>query len=171
MGCVYYTYMPSPVGKLLLAGEERALKLIGFEQGKGVLEPRSDWEPSETAFREAIRQLTAYFDRKLRKFNLPLAPEGTPFQRIVWDQLLGIPYGITVTYAELARTIGRPDAVRAVGSANGRNPLPIVVPCHRVVGSGGSLTGYGGGLRAKEFLLKLEDASIVRNPWRGCRFL
>lgn len=160
----YYTYMPSPVGRLLLAGEEAGLKLIGFEGWKGASEPRLDWELSEAPFREPIRQLTAYFERKLQSFNLSLAPEGTPFQRIVWRQLLEIPYGITVTYADVARAIGKPKAVRAVGSANGSNPLPIVVPCHRVVGSNGSLTGYGGGLRIKEFLLRLEDAEIVRDP-------
>ncbi len=162
MRCVCYTYMSSPIGRLLLAGDENGLRLISFEEGKGAQGPQSDWEPSETLFLETIRQLTAYFERKLKNFDLRLALQGTTFQMMVWRQLLEIPYGITVTYADLARAIGKPKAVRAVGAANGSNPLPIVVPCHRVVGSNGSLTGYGGGLRIKEYLLKLENAATFR---------
>jgi methylated-DNA-[protein]-cysteine S-methyltransferase len=118
--------------------------------------PGPDWVPDPGPFAETIRQFGLYFAGSLRAFTLELAPGGTPFQRMVWDALRGIPYGETVTYGELARRIGRPHAVRAVGAANGANPLPIVIPCHRVVGQGGRLVGYGGGLPAKAALLGLE---------------
>ncbi|MGD0497860.1 MAG: methylated-DNA--[protein]-cysteine S-methyltransferase [Bryobacteraceae bacterium] len=108
---------------------------------------------------EAARQLRAYFDGHLRQFDLPLDPAGTDFQKRVWNALLGIPYGETRSYAEIAEAIGSPQAVRAVGAANGANPIPIVVPCHRVIGSGGKLTGYGGGLALKKRLLELEAQS------------
>lgn len=105
---------------------------------------------------EIIRQLNAYFAGKLESFDLPLAPEGTPFQQKVWKELCQIPYGETISYGELARRIGNASASRAVGLANGSNPIPIVIPCHRVIGSNGKLTGYGGGLDIKEKLLALE---------------
>ncbi|MEZ5316405.1 MAG: methylated-DNA--[protein]-cysteine S-methyltransferase [Vicinamibacterales bacterium] len=111
---------------------------------------------------EVNRQLTAYFEGRLQAFDLPIAPEGTPFQQSVWRALCAIPYGRTVTYASLARTIGRPAAVRAVGAANGRNPIPIVIPCHRVIGSSGQLVGFGGGLNIKRRLLDLEAAGQLR---------
>ena len=114
------------------------------------------WERTEEPFREAIAQLGAYFQRRLRRFDLALAPEGTPFERDVWSALREIPYGETVSYSELARRIGRPAASRAVGAANGKNPIPIIVPCHRVIGANGSLTGFGGGLGLKRRLLDLE---------------
>jgi methylated-DNA-[protein]-cysteine S-methyltransferase len=156
METTYYTYMDNPVGRLLLAGNEKGLKRVGFPHGKGALKPERGWVPNEEPFREAIRQLQAYFAGTLEEFDLPLAPEGTQFQRAVWQALRSIPYGATVSYGEIARRIGRPKAVRAVGAANGRNPLPIVVPCHRVIGSDGSLTGFGGGLMTKQRLLDLE---------------
>ena len=111
---------------------------------------------SEPPFPEAEAQLRAYFAGELERFELPLAPRGTAFQRSVWDALAEIPYGSTTTYSELAVRIGRPSACRAVGAANGRNPLPVIVPCHRVVGAAGGLTGYGGGLGRKQLLLALE---------------
>lgn len=148
--------MESPVGRLLLAGNRAGLKLIGFARGQGTIQPESDWRHSDRYFTEVIRQLDAYFKGELRSFDLPLALEGTAFQKSVWQELLKIPYGTTVSYREIARRIGKPKAVRAVGAANGRNPLPIVVPCHRVISSDGSLIGYGGGLQIKEFLLELE---------------
>jgi methylated-DNA-[protein]-cysteine S-methyltransferase len=110
--------------------------------------------------RETVRQLKAYFSRKLTRFNLPLSPDGTPFQLTVWRELERIPYGELISYGELARRIGKPKASRAVGAANGANPIPIVVPCHRVIGSNGTLTGYGGGLPIKEKLLALERARL-----------
>jgi methylated-DNA-[protein]-cysteine S-methyltransferase len=153
---IYFTYMESPVGRLLLAGSRAGLKWIGFSEGRAAIKPEPDWLPSDQYLTEAVRQLDAYFRGELRSFDLPLALEGTTFQKTVWQELLKIPYGAAVSYREIARRIGKPKAVRAVGAANGRNPLPIVVPCHRVIGSDGSMTGYGGGLQIKEFLLELE---------------
>ena len=151
-----YTYMDSPVGRLLLTGDEDGLRLIGFPEGKMVIQPAADWIESRKTFHEAIRQLQGYFGGELREFDLPLAPEGTPFQLAVWSKLREIPYGETISYGELAARVGNPKASRAVGMANGRNPLPIVVPCHRVIGSSGKLTGFGGGLGTKQLLLDLE---------------
>jgi methylated-DNA-[protein]-cysteine S-methyltransferase len=151
-----YTYTTSPVGRLLLAGEGNALRWLAFAEGREAVEPEPGWEHAEEPFGEAIRQLRCYFSGDLTAFDLPLAPEGTLFQRTVWQALVEIPYGETISYGELARRIGKPSAVRAVGAANGQNPLAIVVPCHRVIGSDGKLTGYGGGLEVKEALLALE---------------
>jgi methylated-DNA-[protein]-cysteine S-methyltransferase len=151
-----YTYMASPVGRLLLAGDDAGLRLLGFSEGRNVLEPEDGWKRAKEPFAEPVRQLEAYFARELTEFDFPLAPEGTTFQQAVWKGLLEIPYGETISYGELARRIGHPGAVRAVGAANGQNPIAIVVPCHRVIGSNGELTGYGGGLAIKETLLALE---------------
>jgi methylated-DNA-[protein]-cysteine S-methyltransferase len=153
-----YTYLPTPIGRLLLADRGAGLSCIAFPGGKSARLPEPDWEVNETPFREVIRQLEAYFSGKLHRFELQLAPEGTPFQRKVWEALCEIPYGATATYGEIACRIGKPKAVRAVGAANGRNPLPIVVPCHRVIGKDGSLVGFGGGLQIKEALLALEKS-------------
>lgn len=153
---MYYSYLETRIGKLLLAGDEKGLGLIGFPQGKGRMEPQADWIENMGCFQEVSRQLTAYFKGDLRQFELPLNPRGTPFQLGVLEQLQTIPYGETRSYADIARAIGSPKAVRAVGAANARNPLPIVIPCHRVIGSNGSLTGFGGGLPTKRFLLALE---------------
>jgi methylated-DNA-[protein]-cysteine S-methyltransferase len=149
--------MQTPVGKLLLAGEEEALYQVHFQAGTHPMQPETDWEQSERPFREVIRQLKAYFTGKPTRFDLPLKPEGTEFQLKVWRALRGIPYGKTWSYGELARRIGKPTASRAVGAANGQNPLPIIVPCHRVIGADGSLTGFGGGLTIKQKLLELES--------------
>ncbi len=153
---ILYTHMQSPVGRLLLAANDVGLTCIGFPEGKGAREPEPGWAADPGPFAEVIRQLRAYFSGDLRRFALALAPQGTPFQMAVWKELCGIPYGGTATYAEIASLIGKPRAVRAVGAANGRNPIPIVIPCHRVIGSDGRLTGYGGGLDVKEKLLALE---------------
>ncbi len=122
--------------------------------------PKAEWREDATGFHEAIRQLRAYFAGELETFDLLLAPEGTPFQQRVWGELLKIPYGNTTSYGELAKRIGNPKASRAVGLANGSNPIPIVIPCHRVIGSNGKLTGYGGGLPIKEKLLALEKRQL-----------
>lgn len=153
-----YCYLDSPVGGLLLAGDAQGLKLISFPEGKMTRQPEPGWTEDPTAFAQARQQLGEYFAGKRRQFDLKLAPEGTAFQLDVLKALQAIPYGQTRSYAELARSIGRPKAVRAVGSANGRNPLPIVIPCHRVIGANGSLTGFGGGLPTKKALLTLENA-------------
>lgn len=153
---MYYTYLKTPIGKLLLAGSENELRLISFPEGAMRKQPEPDWIQSEKPFREASRQLLEYFKGKRTKFDLALKPEGTPFQLEVLQELTRIPYGATASYGEIASRIGRPKASRAVGAANGRNPLPIVIPCHRVVGSNGSLTGFGGGLDTKKSLLDME---------------
>jgi methylated-DNA-[protein]-cysteine S-methyltransferase len=146
----------TPVGRLLLAGDEKGLRRISFQDGLHPVEVDEGWQRTEEPFREAIAQIDAYFAGRLDRFDLALAPEGTSFQREVWSALTTIPYGETVSYGELARHLGRPAASRAVGAANGRNPIPIVIPCHRVVGADGSLTGFGGGLAIKRRLLELE---------------
>lgn len=151
-----YRYVNSPLGDILVAGDDSGLRVIGFPEGKGRIEPAPDWERDDSAFAEARRQLDEYFAGQRRTFDLELAPSGTAFQLSVLEALQRIPYGETRSYADIAETVGKPKAVRAVGAANGRNPLPIVIPCHRVVGSNGSLTGFGGGLEAKRYLLDLE---------------
>ena len=149
--------IPSPVGRLLLASSGDALCLIEFERPRHPLRRSGDWKEGEDdVLRETRRQLDEYFDGRRRSFDLPLAPRGTAFQQQVWLALREIPYGETISYAQLARRLDMPTATRAVGAANGRNPLPIVVPCHRVIGADGSLTGFGGGLPTKRFLLELE---------------
>ena len=160
----YYTYIDTPVGKLMLAGcDDHGLRYIAFQCGKGALGPKPEWRQSAAPFRAVERQLREYFQGKRTVFELKRHPKGTPFQRAVWDALLDIPYGETRTYGEIARAIGRPTAVRAVGLANGRNPLPIVVPCHRVIGASGKLVGYGGGLPVKQALLDRErEVSAAR---------
>jgi methylated-DNA-[protein]-cysteine S-methyltransferase len=145
----------TPIGRLRLAGDEKGLRGISFENRFRPSES-SDRPGALAPFREAIDQLNAYFAGERRRFDLPLAPEGTPFQREVWSALTTIPYGETVSYGELARQLGKPAATRAVGAANGRNPIPIIIPCHRVIGADGSLTGFGGGLAVKRALLALE---------------
>jgi methylated-DNA-[protein]-cysteine S-methyltransferase len=150
-----YQHVESPIGPLLVAGDGDGLRFLLFERGRK-REARPDWEPDRGTLKEPIGQLKAYFAGKLRTFDFPLAPQGTPFQQQVWRALRDIPYGETTSYGELARRIGNPNAVRAVGLANGSNPIAIIIPCHRVIGSNGSLTGYGGGLPIKKALLALE---------------
>ncbi len=154
---INYTYTPSPLGDLLLAGQGETLSYIGFPNGKARMRHQDVWLPDQQAFREARQQLRAYFAGELMHFDLPLAPAGTPFQQQVWRALQGIPYGQTRSYGDIAAQLGSPLASRAVGAANGRNPLPIVIPCHRVIGASGSLTGFAGGLQAKALLLRLEQ--------------
>lgn len=151
-----YREMESPIGPLLLAGDEQGLRFLLFARGRDKARPQPDWESDTRRLKEPVRQLTAYFAGRLRDFELPLAPQGTAFQSAVWQQLQRIPYGETISYGELARRLGNPKAVRAVGLANGSNPIAIVIPCHRVIGSNGSLVGYGGGLPIKQALLALE---------------
>lgn len=151
-----YCEISTPVGRLRLAGDEEGLRGISFQNRFRPVEIAEDPERAREPFREVIAQLEGYFVRQRFGFDLPLAPEGTPFQREVWSALLAIPYGETVSYGELARRLGRSNASRAVGAANGRNPIPIIIPCHRVIGADGSLTGFGGGLPIKRRLLELE---------------
>src|SRR5882672_5504217 len=160
MGEVSCTRIDSPVGKLLLAADAQGLRLVSFESSKRAAPVQPEWKEDKAPFAEAIRQLQAYFVGELREFDLPLAPEGTEFQLRVWDSLRTIPYGETISYGQLAQKIGNPKAVRAVGLANGCNPIPIIIPCHRVSGSDGGLTGFGGGLSNKRKLLALESRQM-----------
>lgn len=153
-----YRYISSPIGDLLLAGSNDILQIIGFPEGKGVIAPGRDWQEGTKIFSEVEDQLGEYFCGRRQKFDFKMKASGTPFQLSVLEALLKIPFGHTTTYHQIAIRIGRPKAMRAVGAANGRNPLPIVIPCHRVIGADGSLTGFGGGLDAKAFLLNLESA-------------
>lgn len=154
-----YDEIDSPVGPLLVASDGAGLRLIHFQAG-GRRERDPAWTRDASAFTDLRLQLAEYFRGERRTFDVRLAPEGTAFQRDTWSALATIPYGATISYAELARRVGRPRAVRAVGAANGANPLPIVVPCHRVIGADGSLTGFGGGLDTKRRLLELEGALL-----------
>ena len=153
------TTIDSPVGPLLLAAGDDGVRAIEFHQPRHRVKRGADWcEGTHPLIDRARRQLDEYFTGKRTTFDLPLAPRGTDFQRMVWQALASIPYGRTISYAQLASRVGKPTAMRAVGAANGRNPLPIVLPCHRVIGADGSLTGFGGGLPTKRFLLELEGA-------------
>ena len=154
---IWYDELSTPIGRLRLVADMQGLRELWFETGRHrkVLQP--DWILAPERLAEPRRQLEEYFAGTRTHFDLTLHPIGTPFQRAVWEELGRIPYGVTISYAELARRIGQPLAVRAVGAANGRNPIPIVLPCHRVIGSNGSLTGFGGGLPTKRFLLSMED--------------
>jgi methylated-DNA-[protein]-cysteine S-methyltransferase len=149
----YFTVMPSPVGRLTLVGENDELLGIYFENAALGTEA---WARDDRRLAGVVRQLDEYFAGARTRFELQLAPRGTAFQRAVWAQLLRIPFGETWSYGQLARAVGKPSASRAVGAANGRNPLSIVVPCHRVIGADGSMTGYGGEVRRKVKLLELE---------------
>lgn len=151
-----YTYIDSPVGSLLVAGNDDALHYLCFPNSPNAIAPRPDWHLTDAPFLEVRRQLIAYFDGELRQFNLPLFLAGTAFQKSVWRHLATIPFGETQTYGQLAATLERPKASRAVGAANGSNPIAIILPCHRVIGGNGSLTGFGGGLPTKEYLLRHE---------------
>ena len=157
-----YRHIDSPIGQLLLAGDDDGLKFIGFPEGKGKVDIDTAWEHSADSFPDAKSQLVEYFLGRRHSFDLKLAPNGTDFQLAVLGALQTIPFGGTRSYLDIAVQIGRPTAVRAVGAANGRNPLPIVIPCHRVIGADGSLTGFGGGLEAKRFLLELEGVTMPR---------
>lgn len=156
MTTMLYSYIDSPVGRLLVAGDGAALHFVSFASGHKAIEPRPGWHRFDVPFTEVRRQLHAYFGGELRQFDLPFHLSGTAFQKQVWTRLARIPFGETRTYGELARDVGAPKASRAVGAANGANPLPIILPCHRVIGADGSLTGFGGGLPTKSYLLSHE---------------
>ena len=163
-----YTYQPSPLGDLLLVRDDDGITGLYLPTGKHPVTPMADWTRDDTGFDDIRRQLDEYFAGTRREFDLPLHASGTAFQKRVWQALLDIPYGETASYGKTAAAIGEPGAARAVGLANGHNPISIIVPCHRVVGADGSLTGYGGGLDAKRWLLSHEacHAGTVRlNAW------
>lgn len=166
---ICFIHMESPLGLLLLAADESGVRYLAFVKGKHPVRPDPSWHALDTKAKpsreasiliEAAQQLRAYFAGEREAFELPLSPEGTPFQLKVWKLLRDIPYAETISYGELARRAGNPNASRAVGLANGSNPIAIFVPCHRVIGSNGKLTGYGGGLPNKEKLLALERRQL-----------
>ena len=159
---MYYDYFDTGlIGTLTLAGDEVGLRHIEFEKEKLAITIGADWERKPAFFKPLKAQLGAYFKGELRRFDLPLAPVGTEFQLKVWQALEAIPYGEVASYGSIAAAIGNPKAVRAVGGANARNPIPIIIPCHRVIGSDGSLTGFGGGLTTKQRLLDLERGGVL----------
>lgn len=151
-----YTYLPSPIGDLLAVCDEIGLTGLYLPEGAAAMSPDPAWIRDDGAFGDVRTQVDEYFAGSRREFDLPLHPHGTGFQQRVWTALRAIPYGETTSYGATAATIGAPTSSRAVGAANGQNPLPIIVPCHRVVGANGALTGYGGGLDAKRWLLAHE---------------
>ena len=153
---VFHRTFDSPIGPLILAGDDEGLRFLMFGRGRHPAEARPEWEPDRGRLADAAKQLRAYFAGTLRAFDVPVAPQGTPFQQKVWQALLDIPYGETTSYGAIAKGLGKPNAMRAVGLANGSNPIAIIIPCHRVIGANGSLVGYGGGLPIKQALLALE---------------
>ncbi len=159
----YRTQVPWVLGPLVLEADDQAVTRV-YLPGTAPADPAADWSATPDHLRAAAGQVREYLGGTRRSFELPLSATGTPFQRGVWNALAGIPFGETISYAELARRVGRPGAFRAVGQANGANPLPIVVPCHRVVASGGGIGGYGGGLPMKRWLLALEGARATAGP-------
>jgi methylated-DNA-[protein]-cysteine S-methyltransferase len=164
---IYYHYMKSPVGKLLVVGDDKGLRFISFPKGSKPYLPKSDWIENPKPLQEVLRQLEAYFAGKLKVFSLDICLNVTPFQEKVLTALRQVPYGETISYGELAKNIGDPKASRAVGQANARNPIPIVIPCHRVIGSNGKLTGFGGGISVKQTLLDLEQKYRQSKKNRG----
>ena len=161
----YFQRIAGPLGPMLLAADDVALKVVDFDDARSVPRIAPDWraDASHPLLRAAERQLAEYFAGERAVFDLPQAPEGTPFQQTVWAAIRTVPAGATITYRELALRAGRPGSIRAAGAATGRNPLAIVIPCHRIIGSDGSLTGYAGGLERKRALLSLE-AKLAARP-------
>jgi methylated-DNA-[protein]-cysteine S-methyltransferase len=157
---VFGARLNSPIGELVLTSDGEAITGLFMEKQKDEPKLINDWRRDDKLFREAARQLQAYFAGELTAFDLPLATAGTEFQERVWAELRKIPYGSTINYAELAQRIGKPKAWRATGAANGSNPISIIIPCHRVIGSDSKLTGYGGGIERKRFLLELEARTL-----------
>lgn len=161
---IYDTIETEVAGNLILAGDDKGLRHLNFVNGRHPVVVESTWRRDPSPFAMVKVQLAAYFSGERRSFDIDLAPEGTPFQMKVWAALRDIPYGRVVSYQWIARRIDSPGAVRAVGAANGRNPISIIIPCHRVIGKNGSLTGYGGGLDVKRRLIRLENPEA---PWTG----
>jgi methylated-DNA-[protein]-cysteine S-methyltransferase len=163
---MFFTITDSPIGELLLAGDGVALRRVDMREGRRPVAISSSWERNDAVFADVRRQLDEYFDGRRRVFDLPLSLAGNPFERRVWEALREIPYGQTISYGALAAAVGNPGGARAVGVANARNPVAVIVPCHRVIGADGNLTGYGGGLERKRFLLDLE-AGTTALPMAG----
>lgn len=157
-----YTWIEkTPVGRILVAADNDGLKYVQFrEDGSAAELIQEDWVRDDRALKPVVQQLQAYFSGKLSQFDVPLAPEGTSFQKKVWKALCKVKFGATASYGDIAKSIGNPAACRAVGLANGRNPIAIIIPCHRIIGTNGKLVGYGGGLDRKKTLLSLEGIEI-----------
>jgi methylated-DNA-[protein]-cysteine S-methyltransferase len=154
----YTTYLETPLGTLQITAEEHGLTTVNYSNDTPTKSPDQSQHPVLT---KTVTQLNEYFDHKRENFDIPLVLKGTDFQQKVWKQLQQIPYGQTITYSELAKRLGDPQKARAVAGANGLNPIPIIIPCHRVIGADNKLTGYSGGIARKEFLLKLEGALLL----------
>jgi methylated-DNA-[protein]-cysteine S-methyltransferase len=159
-----YCYYDSPIGRILLVGEGGVLEELHFPNAAEHLQIPKDWRNDTVAFAAVLRQLGEYFAGDRQEFDLALAPRGTPFQVQVWQELRRVPYGHTASYGAIAERIGNPKACRAIGMANSKNPIPIIIPCHRIIGKDGSLTGFGGGLAVKKQLLDLERQALVHLP-------
>lgn len=164
----YYSEIESPVGRLVVQGDGEFLTGLYLPQHKGWSGVEAEWQRASAPFQAVREQLTEYFAGERQEFDVPMKLAGTPFQQQVWKALTQIPFGSTISYAELSNRIGKPTATRAVGHANGRNPISIIVPCHRVIGANGKLTGYGGGIENKEWLLDWEKSVLAPN--RGSLF-
>ena len=159
----YYSYIDSPLGQIFVQGDGQFVTGLYLPMHKGWRGPDAAWRRSDAPFAALREQLAEYFAGQRRQFDVSLKYAGTPFQRRVWQELVRIPFGTTITYGQLAERVGQPTASRAVGHANGRNPISIIVPCHRVIGASGKLTGYAGGVDKKQWLLAWErDAAAVR---------
>lgn len=152
-----YCYYESPIGKLLLVGADSYLENLYFPNKINSISLSENFEEDNSSFQQITTQLTEFFSGKRKNFQLQLRPQGTDFQLQVWRELQKVPYGKTASYGEIAARIGNPKACRAVGMANSKNPIPIIIPCHRIIGKNGSLTGFGGGLDVKKQLLGLEQ--------------
>lgn len=163
---MYYDFFDSTIGRLMIAIDDSGLRHIDFENSRYATSIQPDWMRAPQKLKNVRAQLRDYFAGHLQQFNLTLNPQGTEFQLKVWNELKNIPYGATISYQELASRVGNIKACRAVGAANGRNPLPIIIPCHRVIGNDGSLTGFGGGLPIKRRLLELEQVRIGQAPFQ-----
>lgn len=157
----HYTYMDTPLGLLFLAGCVHGLRMISFPSGSQTRRPLPEWQADKNMFAQAQNELAAYFEGSLHKFTAPIILEGSDFQKQVWAALLSVPFGELASYGDIAKTLGKPGAARAVGGANNANPIPIIVPCHRIIGADKSLTGFGGGLPTKQFLLNHEAKYAV----------
>jgi methylated-DNA-[protein]-cysteine S-methyltransferase len=160
----YYTVTTTPVGEMLLVGDGRSLTELQLPSFGPWNSLTSDYQRDDGLLSPVSKEIEAYFEGDLRTFSIPLAPSGTAFQLAVWRALLDIPYGETASYGEIAVNVGRPKAPRAVGMANHVNPIALIIPCHRVIGANGKLTGYGGGLPLKEALLELETEVVAKRP-------
>ncbi len=157
---IIYSTLQSPIGEVLVTADERGIRSIYSPSHESLIAPLDDGRRDDAALRDATDQLRAYFAGELQEFTLTLNPQGTPFYKTVWKRLEAIPFGTTITYGELAKSIGKPTASRAVGMANAHNPISFVVPCHRVIGQNGSLVGYGGGLKLKRWLIDFEREQL-----------